>query len=318
MKNLVKEDNRITAIVTDYMEDVAKEFLKYELASREELEVHIKEMDRLIEESNNSTKCNGIYSTYYGYGLEAIEMRIILMEKLGASEEEIDQFRKEHWNFQSVREYFLRKAREEGDLEEEIHILEESKSLDHNSNGLVHSYSERLVNLYHIRGDYLKEKTERKEDYMAYQFSSLESFKKYREMCTEEEWFQERRELIDSRTSLDIRCELLAEEKLFTELYELILQEDNKIGYINKYGMLLADQHAEQILNIYREYVDNYAQSARNRHNYGVLSSYLRRMRQYPSGDKLVRSLCRNWINRYPTRKVMVEELRKELCKGTL
>ena len=82
--------------------------------------------------------------------------------------------------------------------------------------------------------------------------------------------------------------------------------------------MLLADQHAEQILNIYREYVDNYAQSARNRHNYGVLSSYLRRMRQYPSGDKLVRSLCRNWINRYPTRKVMVEELRKELCKGTL
>ena len=46
---------------------------------------------------------------------------------------------------------------------------------------------------------------------------------------------------------------------------------------------------------------------------YDELIRYLKRMQQYIGGKEMVRSLCNNWIVKYPTRKVMVQELSKML-----
>ena len=124
--------------VVDYMEDILQDFIRYELASKDE-----------------SGECKSVFSSHYGYSIEAIELRMILMKRLGASEEEIDRFRRKHMNFQSVRKYYLKKAQEEGDAEEEIRLLKQGKKLDSESAYLVHSYSQRLIELYHKQKDYL-------------------------------------------------------------------------------------------------------------------------------------------------------------------
>lgn len=82
--------------VIDFMEDMLQEFLRYELATKEELEEEIKRLDVLIEESKGSNKCTSVFTWFYGYGIEAIEFRIILMKRLGADENEVDDFRKIH------------------------------------------------------------------------------------------------------------------------------------------------------------------------------------------------------------------------------
>lgn len=295
--------------VVDYMEDTLQDFLRYELASKDELKEEIEHLDKLIEESGESGKCNSVFSSHYGYAIEAIELRMILMKRLGASEEEIDRYRRKHMNFQSVRKYYLKKAQEEDDAEEEIRLLKQGKKLDSESAYLVHSYSQRLIELYHEQKDYQQEKTERREDFLAYQLSTMEEFRSYRKMCSEDEWEKEKTVLIRSRSDIAKRCELLAEERMKPDLFELIFEQKNRLNYLNKYGFLLAEEYSGPILQEYFSYVSNIAEHARNRSAYDELIRYLKRMQQYAGGREIVQNLCKTWILKYPTRKVMVQEL---------
>lgn len=313
-RTLIKEwflEHSEDGTVIDYMEDVLQNFLRYELASKEELREEIRQLDVLIEESKGSNKCKSIYTSYYGYSIEAVEFRMILMKRLGADEEEIDDFRKKNMCFQSVRKYYIQKAQSEGNIEEEIRLLNESKRLDADSSYLVHSYSVRLIELYHLQNDFSREKAERKLDFLSYHPAGLDEFRCYRDMCSEDEWNKERVELIRSRTDADKRCELLAEEKMLPELYNEIFKQNKKLNLLNKYGFLLAEDYSEPILHEYRDYVSSVAEYARNRSSYDELIRYLKRMQKYIGGKNMVRNLCREWIAKYPTRKVMVQELQK-------
>ena len=102
-------------------------------------------------------------------------------------------------------------------------------------------------------------------------------------------------------------------QRMLPELYGLISEQEKKLTLLNKYGFLLAEDYSEPILQEYCKYASSLADYARNRSNYDELIRYLRRMQQYKGGYELVRTLCREWISKYPTRKVMVQELRKML-----
>lgn len=295
--------------VIDFMEDALKDFLKYELADGEGIQEEIAVLDQMIEESGKSNKCKTVFTQHYGYSIEAIELRMILMKKLGAREQEIDEFRRRHMHFQSVRKYYLRKAQEEGDSEQEIRLLRESKKLDADSSYSIHTYSERLINLYHMQNESDLEKAERREDFLLNQMATVEDLRAYRKMCSEEEWQKERSSLIESRRDIGKRCELLSEEKMIPELYEVISNAEQKLPLINKYGFLLAAQYSEQVLEVYRDHVKALAVNARNKSSYDELTRYLLRMQQYRGGNEMVRSLCLEWMVKFPTRKVMMGEL---------
>lgn len=51
------------------------------------------------------------------------KFRIILMKHLGADDKEIDDFRRKHMSFESVRKYYIKRAKEDNDTEEEIRFL---------------------------------------------------------------------------------------------------------------------------------------------------------------------------------------------------
>ena len=301
--------------VVDYMADTLREFLEYELASGQELLGKIKELDALIRKSGSETECRHVFSAHYGYSIEAIQLRIILMERLGITPEEIDAFRREHMNFRSIREHFIEKACEEGNTEEEIRLLEISKKLDKGHYGSLRLYMERLIGIYHSRGDLEKEKAERKEALMTLQTWSMEEYRAYRNLCGREEWEKERSQIIGSRESAEQKCSLLAEEDLPEDLCQLIFEQKDIIRYLDKYGFLLADLYPDRILEQYETYVCEMAEGARNRAWYDELLRYLRRMQQYRGGKEAVERLCRKWILAYPTRKVMVSELGRMLRK---
>lgn len=267
----------------------------------------------MIEESGDGAECRRVYTSYYGYGIEAIAFRIILMRRLGADEDDVDAFRRSHIHFRSVRQYYMQRAREEKNLGEEMRLLEESRRLDAGSAALQHAYSKRLIEILHETGDYAREKMERREAYLNDTWSDLDAFRAYRQMCSGEEWTQERPVLIASKKDLYQRCELLAEEHMLMELFEQIEQTKDNIPLLDKYGFLLGHIYAEQILTTYMQYVEEIAADARNRTQYNLLISYLKRMQQYPDGTRLVRMLCLKWIEQYPTRRVMTEELRELL-----
>ena len=71
----------------------------------------------------------------------------------------------------------MQRAKAENNMEEEIRLLNESKRLDKESPYLIHSYSERLIELYHVRKEYSLEKAERRFDFMSYQAAGVEDFR---------------------------------------------------------------------------------------------------------------------------------------------
>lgn len=299
--------------VVDYMKDDLKDFLEYELASRQELLAKIEGLDKIIKESGSSSECGSVFSSHYGYHIEALELRIILMKKLGSTEEEIDDFRRKHIHFRSVREYFMKKAREEGNTQEEIRLLNQSREQDADSPALVHLYTKRLIEIYQGLGDLDNEKAERRGALMTHPMTTLDDFKVYKSLCGREEWEKVREDIIRARQDKGKKAEFLAEENMLEELYQLICEQKDIIKYLDKYGFLLADLYPDQILEQYETYVCAKAEGARNRAWYDELLRYLRRMQQYRGGKEVVERLCRNWILAYPTRKVMVSELGKVL-----
>ena len=109
--------------MNDYMADILREFVQYELASQEELNRILRWLDLLVEESKNFTKCKTLFTYHYGNACEAIQLRMILMRRLGASEDEVDAYRRRYMNFQSVRDFYLEKARNDNNMDEEIRLL---------------------------------------------------------------------------------------------------------------------------------------------------------------------------------------------------
>ena len=101
---------------------------------------------------------------------------------------------------------------------------------------------------------------------MANQGASLEDFREYRSICTDDEWSEEHLEIISSRKDIDKRCEFLAEEKMQEKLFDTIWEQKDKLSLVNKYGFALKDEYSEQILDFYSEYVSMLADAACNQH----------------------------------------------------
>lgn len=303
------EEHSDDGTVIDYMEDMLQDFLEYELASDDELREIIKGLEGKIESSKGQTQCPGIFTSYYGYSCDAIELRNIFAKRLGATDEETEEYMRGYMSFKSVRDYFIKKAREQGDTKEEISLLKLGKEYDKDSEYTVHSYSKRLIELYAQNKDKESEKLERRADILANQGASLEDFRAYRAMCTDKEWSEERLKIIGFRKDIDKRCEFLADEKMQEKLFDTIWAQKDKLRLVNKYGFALADKYSEQILDFYSEFVSRLADAACNRSRYNDLSRYLMRMSQFTGGKARVRQLALEWMEMYPTRKVMCEML---------
>lgn len=297
--------------VIDYMEDVLEEFVENEFCDEESLAQDLQWIDERIEQCGNATKCASTYSIIGGYK-EDVLLRIELMEKHGATKNEISEYQKTHWNFTVIRNQAFRTAIESGKLDQAIAILEESKKLDEGDEYLLHTYSQNLIALYHDMGEHDKEIEERYYDLVKSQYTGINEYRELKKACTSEEWQKKRMRIISTKSDINLRCEMLADEKLISLLYKTVA-DSKSIDLLNKYGFLFVEDYSTEILETYKSYVIRLAEDACNRRRYEELTGYLRRMKKYKGGNKIINELVRDWTGQYATRKVMVDELQKVL-----
>ncbi len=296
--------------VVDYLENVLQEFLQNELADEDDIREQIRELDERIKAAEDNTRCPTVYSSV-SYDVPAVFRRMELMKRIGASDDEVEAYRYSQRRFSVVREQYMREAEEAGNKNTLIALLEESKELDAASKHKVHSYSQRLADLYHGEGFTEKELKERFQSFVAYH-GSVDDFLSVKKLCTEAGWPEYRDRMIDAVDSREMKEELYAEECLTEPLYAMVFEKPD-IPQLDKFGFLLADEHSEEILEIYRKYVESIAETVRNRSGYQRLTSYLSRMLRYEGGPELVKKLASRWSAEYPTRRVMLQELSRFL-----
>lgn len=305
------ENHAYEGKLIDYMEEYLQEFLETEMASEEDLRDQMKLLDEKIEEAGQRSDCPMEYSNF-GPSVPAVLKRIELMEKLGATKQETEEYRRNHRHFSAIREQYMEEAENAGEPDKLIALLKESRELDAADSRKVQRYSVKLAELYHKMGDRLNERNERYEMYRRSAWKDIEQFKTVKSLCTEAEWPVYRDGMIAATTDKALKCEIYAEEGMTDRLYELIF-ESPQISLLDRYGSLIEKDHSAEILQFYEKHVRNIAENARSRPAYGQMIDCLSRMKNYSGGKDLAEKLAAEWIEAYPTRKLMVSELKKLL-----
>lgn len=295
--------------VIDYLEDYMEDFLTQEFQNREMLEKMLKDLDERIERQASSTDCGSTWSARYGYENNIIK-RLELMERLDFPEKEIREYRRRHWRFSAVRELEIQENLDNGNLDEAIWILQESKILDKEYPGLVVRYSEQLISIYETQPD----KEEYKKELLYYVFecpqNNLVHIYKLKEVCTDKEWEDYREQILKNPKNYNILYPFMEKEGMYESMLECIRKE-TFIYNLDKYEKVLKEKFPDQVRDIYISYLRHEAERAGNRKRYRELMKYLKKIRRYPGGKEKASEIAENWRGMYYRRTAMMDEMRK-------
>ena len=295
--------------VVDYMEDYMEDFLTHEFQNREMLEKMLKDLDERIEMQTSSTDCGSTWSARYGYENNIIK-RLELMERLGFSAEEIREYRRQHWRFSVVRELEIQENPNNGNLDEAIRILQESKILDKEYPGLIARYSEQLISIYETQPD----KEVYKKELLYYVFecpqNNLVHIYKLKKVCTDKEWDGYREKILKSPKNYNILYPFMEKEGMYEPMLEC-LKKETFIYNLDRYEKVLKEKFPEQVRDIYISYLRHEAERASNRNRYRELMKYLKKIRRYPRGKEKASEIAKNWRAVYYRRTAMMDEMQK-------
>ena len=295
--------------VIDYLEDYMEDFLTHEFQNREMLEKMLKDLDERIEMQALSTDCGSTWGVRHGYENNIIK-RLELMERLDFPEEEIREYRRRHWRFSAVRELEIQENLDNGNLDEAIRILQESKTLDKEYPGLVARYSEQLISIYETQPD----KEGYKKELLYYVFecpqNNLVHIYKLKEVCTDKEWEDYREQILKNPKNYNILYPFMEKEGMYESMLECIRKE-TFIYNLDKYEKVLKEKFPDQVRDIYISYLRHEAERAGNRKRYRELMKYLKKIRRYPGGKEKASEIAENWRGMYYRRTAMMDEMRK-------
>ncbi|MFC2602714.1 MAG: SWIM zinc finger domain-containing protein, partial [Treponema sp.] len=138
-KNLSMND-----AVLDYLQDYITELIFSDFTEDEFLQ------DKLIFSENRANLFFHDKNDYSSkYSAESwVKYHIHVMKELKLTQEDIDNYCKKYLSLSGIREYYADECIQMKQYEEAVKILEDGKLADKEYPGLVHSYSEKLKEIY--------------------------------------------------------------------------------------------------------------------------------------------------------------------------
>ena len=295
--------------VMDYLEEYIEDFLMREFRDREMLEKKLEYLDEMIERQTASADCGSTWSARYGFENNIIK-RLEIMKQLDYPEEEIREYRRNHWRFSAVRELEIQEDIERGELDEAVRILQESKELDSGYPGLVARYSEQLISIYEIQSDEKAYKEELLYYVLECPQHDLAHIRKVKAVCTDTEWEQRREQILQSRNSYSVLYPFMESEGMYERMLECLKKEDF-IFNVDKYEKVMKEKFPEQVRDMYISYVHKEAERVSDRKRYRELMQYLKKIRRYPGGKEKAAEIAENWRALYYRRRAMMDEMQK-------
>ena len=119
-----------------------------------------------------------------------------------------------------VRELEIQENLNNGNLDEAIRILQESKILDKEYPGLIARYSEQLISIYETQQD----KEVYKKELLYYVFecpqNNLVHIYKLKKVCTDKEWDGYREKILKSPKNYNILYPFMEKEGMYEPMLE--------------------------------------------------------------------------------------------------
>lgn len=284
----------------DYFQDELEEYLRETFHSKRAIELFLQEIDRELE---------GLDQSSYQFENKLIT-KLDLMKEKGCTAQEIINYRSQFRHLTAIRQMEIEEAKEENRLEDAIALCLESRELDKKKQWLCDAYTQSLITLYQKSG----QKKQYKKELLGYLFgyfqSNLEYINQAKALLSEAEWKALRQRLLASTTVNGVVFALLEQEGLYVELYQMIV-DAQAVSVMLRYETALKEQMPLQVRDFWLNYVKERAKRVDNRSAYQELMQYLKKLRDYPDGERITAEIATEWRVTYKRRSAMLDELKK-------
>ena len=239
-----------------------------------------------------------------------LSYRADTMTRLGASEAEISEYRKQYWQFPDIRRLAWQEALNLQEWNKAISLLRECKQLDSDTPHLLREYSQRLCELYERQHDSASCRAELTESIFTYRNFSPELIQMLKRNSTDEVWAAELQKILECIPASSDRYNLMIEEDMHRELLDELETDPHLIG-LQQYEDALKPYFTEEIRDVFFSYLRRKMESATSREEYTRLVQRLKKMKDYPDGGVMSDELLLEWKITYKRRSALMDEIKK-------
>lgn len=291
-----RADAELDRTVREFVEE---HFWDHDMAVRK-----LSELDELIEPADSGNSHLWVNTN------DAVYARIKWMKRAGASDEEVETYKKDHWRFNAIRQMALSEAKAENNNAEIERILLDSLEIEHDSDYAVLKYTRELIGLYAETGNTAGEKQYLQSLLMKEERIDIDDLRRLKQLCSTDEWSRRINSILKVTANERQKCMILAEEERPDELLE-VLKKTQNYDLLDQYRTIFPHEYDKEILKLYENQLDMMAYRARSAKAYKEMERKLKYIIGYEGGKQLIRRLAYKWISEYPGRRGMADMLKK-------
>lgn len=258
----------------------------------------IKMLDKEIEAANE-------------YSVERLVCyRVDLMRKLGASENEINVYRKKFWVYSFIRKQELDRLESEKRWEDALKLLNECEKMDSDNQYLMSQYNLRRIQIFKQCSQKDAWLEELKRHIFSFPQRDMTYITELKRAVSTEQWQEIIPQLFNNENTKELRRQLQLSEGMLEQM--MIEFETSRFPYeLKQYEKDLRKVFPERVLDLLLKQVDQQMRYASERKAYASAVRELKRLYGYPDGRARAAELAKTWRNDYPRRTAMLEELKK-------
>jgi hypothetical protein len=258
----------------------------------------IKMLDKEIEAANE-------------YSVERLVCyRVDLMRKLGASENEINVYRKKFWAYPFIRKQELDCLESEKRWEDALKLLNECEKMDSDNQYLMSQYNLRRIQIFKQCGQKDAWLEELKRHIFSFPQRDMTYITELKRAVSTEQWQEILPQLFNNENTKELRRQLQLSEGMLEQM--MIEFETSRFPYeLKQYEKDLRKVFPERVRDLLLKQVDQQMRYASERKAYATAVRELKHLYGYPDGRARAAELAKTWRNDYPRRTAMLEELKK-------
>lgn len=291
----------------------------------------IYEMDKLVDDFNriSQTKEEAVKRidkillekkpNDYRIG-QLVEQKIGFLRELSRTEE-AEEVMEKYLHLPSIREIKIRQLLDEKMYEAALQTIDQGIEIAQklNNQGTLFSWKKAKLNIYQQTCNIPQIIVAAKEMFIS-DGEKMESYRLLKRYISAEEWKPFLKSLMEqadleshSFWGASIEADIYVEEKDEEQLMRFLRETlpNRQIDALQNYASHLKEMHSAEILALYAQRIQEYAEQNIGRNHYEHVASVLRTMQEFKEGTKAVDELVQLFRLKYKKRSAMMEVLSK-------
>lgn len=237
------------------------------------------------------------------YYMEYYQLKKLMVLYDMQDQKALETVSRQYWHYPKIREFWIEEALAKKDYPKAINLLEQSLDIDQASKNLQLKYHRILVSIFEITND------KRLKPLLRYLLfkeepGDFEDYLRYKQLCTNAQWIQERKILLQQPMPKEKLMDILLAEGLFENLMQEIVKE-NDIYYLERHIRVLENSCPSLLYDVYATLIDDMAKKAHTRNEYLDIVGLLSTISNQAHANKLALQL----IAQYPRKRALIELL---------